>query len=113
VKANAEKIPSFIEPMKALPVTDLPVDDWLYELQFDGYRALAFKAGKEVRLTSRNRTNYDNDYPLLTDALKSLGAKKATIDGEIAALDDQDRSSFQLLQSYGKAKTDPDRLLRL
>ena len=39
----------FIEPMKALPVTDLPVGDWLYELKFDGYRALAFKAGKEVR----------------------------------------------------------------
>jgi bifunctional non-homologous end joining protein LigD len=38
---------AFIEPMKALPVTDLPVGDWLYELKFDGYRALAFKAGKE------------------------------------------------------------------
>ena len=36
----------FIEPMKALPVTDLPVGDWIYELKFDGYRALAFKAGK-------------------------------------------------------------------
>jgi bifunctional non-homologous end joining protein LigD len=35
----------FIEPMKALPVTDLPVGDWIYELKFDGYRALAFKAG--------------------------------------------------------------------
>jgi len=31
---------AFIEPMKALPVTDLPVGDWLYELKFDGYRAL-------------------------------------------------------------------------
>ena len=40
----------FIEPMKALPVTDLPVGDWIYELKFDGYRALAFKADKEVWL---------------------------------------------------------------
>ncbi|MBV8282454.1 MAG: hypothetical protein JO347_10395 [Candidatus Eremiobacteraeota bacterium] len=98
---------AFIEPMKALRVQELPVGDWLYELKFDGYRALAFKAGKEVRLISRNRTNFDNDYPLLIDALKSLTAKQATIDGEIAALDDKGRSSFQLLQSYGKAKKTP------
>ena len=98
---------AFVEPMKALPVQELPVGDWLYELKFDGYRALAFKAGKDVRLISRNRTNFDNDYPQLIDALKSLTAKQATIDGEIAALDDQGRASFQRLQSYGKAKKSP------
>jgi bifunctional non-homologous end joining protein LigD len=76
-------------------------------MKFDGYRALAFKAGKEVRLISRNRTNFDNDYPQLIEALKSLTAKQATIDGEIAALDDRGRSSFQLLQSYGKGKRIP------
>ena len=80
--------------MNALRVRDLPVGDWLYELQFDGYRALAFKAGKEVRLISRNRTNLGDDYPRLIDTLKSLAAKQAIIDGEIAALDDQGRSSF-------------------
>lgn len=40
----------FVEPMMALRVSDLPVGNWIYELKFDGYRALAFKAGKEVRL---------------------------------------------------------------
>src|SRR5215469_2945403 len=98
---------SFIEPMNALPVDKLPEGDWLYEIKFDGYRALAFKAGKEVRLLSRNRTNFGNDYPQLIDALKSLGAKQATIDGEIAAFDNKGKSSFQLLQSYGKAKKTP------
>jgi ATP-dependent DNA ligase len=48
---------AFIEPIKALPVSDLPVGDWRYELKFDGYRALVFKAGKEVRLVSRNPKN--------------------------------------------------------
>ena len=51
----------FIEPMMALRVPDLPVGNWIYELKFDGYRALAFKAGKEVRLVSRNRTNFNNE----------------------------------------------------
>ena len=48
-----------------------------------------------------------NDYPQLIDALKSLPAKSAIIDGEIAALDENGKSSFQLLQSYGKRKEIP------
>ena len=43
----------------ALRVRELPVGDWMYEMKFDGYRALAFKAGKEVRLLSRNRTLFN------------------------------------------------------
>jgi ATP-dependent DNA ligase len=66
---------SFVEPMQALPVNDLPAGGWLYEMKFDWYRALAFKAGKEVRLFSRNRTNFNDNYPQLVDALKSLRAK--------------------------------------
>ena len=40
----------FVEPMMALRASDLPVGNWIYELKFDGYRALAFKVEKEVRL---------------------------------------------------------------
>ena len=92
--------------MMALRFQDLPVGNWLYELKFDGHRALAFKAGKEVRLVSRNRKSFD-DYPQIINALKLLTAKEATIDGEITALDDAGRSSFKLLQSYGKDKQTP------
>lgn len=76
MKQGAASNFAFIEPMNALRVRDLPVGDWLYELKFDGYRALAFKGGKEVRLVSRNRTNFDNAYPQLIDALKALTAKE-------------------------------------
>lgn len=98
---------SFIEPMMALRVRDLPVGDWLYEPKLDGYRALAIKAGKEVRLLSRNRTLFNNNYPVLVEALKSLKAKNFILDGEIAALDQNGKSSFQLLQSYGIRKRIP------
>jgi bifunctional non-homologous end joining protein LigD len=97
----------FIEPMMALRVADLPVGNWIYELKFDGYRALAFKADKEVRLVSRNRKSFNNDYPQVVDALKSLKAKNFIIDGEITALDPNGRSSFQLLQSYGSSQQTP------
>jgi bifunctional non-homologous end joining protein LigD len=98
---------SFIQPMLALPVRDLPVGNWLYEIKFDGYRALAIKVANEVRLISRNRKSFNDDYPVLIDSLKLLKTKSFTIDGEITALDENGRSSFQLLQGYGKAKHTP------
>ena len=52
----------------------LPV--WIYELKFDGYRALAFKDGKNVRLISRNKKEFN--YPQLLDGLKSLPADHVT-----------------------------------
>jgi bifunctional non-homologous end joining protein LigD len=89
---------SFIEPMKALPVERLPEGDWLYEVKFDGYRALAFKSGIEVRLVSRNQKDFI--YPQLLSALKLLPVKQVILDGEIAALDERGRSTFQLLQGF-------------
>jgi bifunctional non-homologous end joining protein LigD len=70
--------------MKALPLEKLPEGDWLYEIKLDGYRALAFKDGKDVRLVSRNKKAFD--YPQLLDALKLLPAEHVVLDGEIAAL---------------------------
>ena len=95
----------FIEPMKALSVPDLPVGRWLYEVKFDGYRALAFKSGKETRLVSCNQKAFN--YPELLDALKLVPAEHFVIDGEIAALDPKGRSSFQLLQAYEIDKQRP------
>jgi bifunctional non-homologous end joining protein LigD len=57
--------------MMALPVRDLPVGNWIYEMKFDGYRALAIKADKEVRLISRNHKSFNDDYPVLIDSFKS------------------------------------------
>jgi ATP dependent DNA ligase domain len=72
------------------------VGDWLYELKFDSYRALGFKTGSEVQLFSRNRKLFNDNYPVLVEPLKSLKAN-FIIDGEITALDQNGRSSFQLL----------------
>jgi ATP dependent DNA ligase domain len=89
---------SLIEPMKAPSVPDLPVGRWLYEVKLDGYRALAFKSGRGIRLISRNQKT--SNYPELLEALKLLPAGQAILDGEIAALDPKGRSFFQLLQAY-------------
>lgn len=59
MKPTSVSFPSFIEAMQALLVEKLPEGDWLYEVKLDGYRALAFKDGKEVRLISRNNKQFN------------------------------------------------------
>ena len=97
--------PAFIEPMQALSVAKLPEGDWLYEVKFDGYRALAFKDGKNVRLISRNNKPFN--YPQLLDFLNLLAVEQVVLDGEIVALDDKGRSSFQLLQDFKSSEGIP------
>ncbi|HVV02182.1 MAG TPA: non-homologous end-joining DNA ligase, partial [Verrucomicrobiae bacterium] len=98
------KMPGFIEPMKALLSASLPAGaDWIYEIKFDGVRALGIKTGKGVQLISRAAKDLSVKYAPVLDALKRLPAKQFTLDGEIVALDAEGRSSFQLLQNYQSA----------
>jgi bifunctional non-homologous end joining protein LigD len=91
---------TFVEPMKAVLVENLPKgDDWIYELKFDGVRALGIKRGKKIDLVSRNAKDFTAKFPEVADALKKLPCKEAMLDGEIVALDEEGRSSFQLLQA--------------
>ncbi|HET9801539.1 MAG TPA: non-homologous end-joining DNA ligase [Chthoniobacterales bacterium] len=92
--------PRFIEPMKARLENEPPThSDWLYELKFDGIRAIAIKDGKKVSLISRNGNKLDKRFPEIADAVKDLPVNECVIDGEAVALDEQGRSSFQLLQA--------------
>ena len=92
--------PRFIEPMKARLVDSAPTaGDWSYELKFDGFRACAVKDGSKVNLISRNGNELRSRFPEIADAVKKLPVDECVIDGEIVALDEQGRSSFQLLQA--------------
>jgi len=92
-------MPHAIRPMLATLV-DKPFDDdqWLYEIKWDGYRAVAFLDGKSVRLVSRNQNDLTAAYPELHDIASHLKARTAILDGEIVALDDTGRPSFSLMQ---------------
>ncbi len=92
--------PHFIEPMKARLVDDAPKHgDWLYELKFDGIRAIAIKNDRKVSLVSRNGNKLDGRFPEIVEAIKNLPVRECVIDGEVVALDEDGRSSFQLLQA--------------
>jgi bifunctional non-homologous end joining protein LigD len=92
--------PRFIEPMKPKLVDAPPTaGDWLYELKFDGIRAIAVKDGAKVNLISRNENELRARFPEIAEAVKGLPVKECVIDGEVVALDEKGRSSFQLLQA--------------
>ena len=79
---------------------DMPFDggDWLFEIKWDGYRAIAFIEDGKVRLVSRNQNDLTPRYPELKDMAQSVHAKTAILDGEVVALDEEGRSSFSLMQ---------------
>jgi ATP-dependent DNA ligase len=93
----------FIEPMLLLRTEKLPEGpDWLYELKFDGYRALAIKAAGAVKFRSRNDKDFNARYRAIVKALAPM-PDDTVIDGEVVALDPEGRPSFNLLQNYGSA----------
>jgi bifunctional non-homologous end joining protein LigD len=98
--APSAPLPAFIEPMAALFVETPPPGEWLYEIKFDGFRAIALRGGHETRLLSRNEKDFGAKFPEVTEAISQLKVQDAIIDGEIVALDKQGLSSFQLLQAF-------------
>ena len=103
--ATAAPLPRVIQPMQATLV-DLPFDDadWLFEVKFDGFRALAFVQDGAVRLVSRNQNDLTVEFPELKNLAQHVRAKKAVIDGEICALDAEGRPSFSLMQQRSEGR---------
>ena len=73
-------------------------DGWLYEVKFDGYRALAIKSDVAVRLRSRNDKDFTKRYPGVVAALSEL-PDETVIEGEVVALDATGKPAFSLLQN--------------
>jgi bifunctional non-homologous end joining protein LigD len=81
-------------------IVEKPFDDpnWLFEIKWDGYRAVSFIENGDVSLVSRNQNDLSPRYPELQDLPKFVNAKTAILDGEVVVLDEQGRPSFSLMQ---------------
>jgi bifunctional non-homologous end joining protein LigD len=92
--------------MLLLPTDKLPDDPakWEYQLKLDGYRALAFKSDNKVHLRSRNDNDFTRRYPGVVRGLAQL-PNDTVIDGEIVALDEGGRPSFNALQNSNGSPT--------
>jgi bifunctional non-homologous end joining protein LigD len=93
------KPPAFVPPQLATLADAPPTGGaWVHEVKLDGYRLLAVKSGARCRLVTRNRQDWTRRYADLAAQLARLAPADFLLDGEVVALDDEGRSSFQRLQ---------------
>ena len=93
---GSRKMSSFIEPMKAL-LTDRPAfdsPDWIFEIKWDGYRAIAEISLQGNKLYSRNGLTFDKAYAKVFEALKGIKTE-AVLDGEIVVFDEFGKPNFK------------------
>ena len=84
---------------------DKPFDspDWIFEIKWDGYRAISRINENEVSIYSRNNISFNEKFPEIVDSLSALRID-TVLDGEIVVVDENGKSDFQLLQAYLKEK---------
>lgn len=93
------EMPREITPMLAVSAEQPPAEPgWLYEIKWDGVRALCFVEPQSLRIVSRKGTPMDRQYPELAVLPHHVEAAAAILDGEIVALDEQGRPRFERLQ---------------
>jgi bifunctional non-homologous end joining protein LigD len=103
-RAGSPKTAAALEPrdfpLMFAKIGDQPVegDQWLFEIKYDGVRALALREGDRLQMFARSGTEITGQYPEVALALRALPYQRFVIDGEIVALNDAGRPDFQLLQ---------------
>ncbi|MBC7873230.1 MAG: DNA ligase D [Ferruginibacter sp.] len=97
---KGKKMQTFITPMLA-SVAEVPFDDtdWIFEIKWDGYRAIAEIEKKEIKLYSRNGIDFSGRFPAIATALQKI-KYNAILDGEIVLLNEKGLPDFQKLQHY-------------
>ncbi len=102
IKAEKSPMPHDIIPMLAVEKeTAFNDKDWIYELKWDGYRAIAEIEKGNVKLYSRNQQDFTDRYKTVVEELKNLPLD-AVLDGEVVAVDKDGKPQFQLLQGFNE-----------
>jgi bifunctional non-homologous end joining protein LigD len=110
--ARKAAMPGRVEPMLAT-LADHPFSDpaWLFEIKWDGVRALAWIDGGKLTLRARSGADITQQYPELAALPKAFGAGQAILDGEIVALDARGHSDFERLQERMHVRSPAARLV--
>ncbi len=104
---NGKKIANYIKPMLAKETAEAFDDKgWLFEIKWDGYRAIAEKNKNKILLYSRNGLDYKLTYPIVAKQLLNIKAD-VVLDGEIVVLDEEGKPDFQFLQHYSENQDRP------
>lgn len=100
VRGKSHKLTHYIKPMLATP-SEVPFNDkdWVFEIKWDGYRAITEKKGKNIKFYSRNGLTFNELYPEVAHELTKI-KKDCVLDGEIVVLNEEGKPSFQKLQQF-------------
>jgi bifunctional non-homologous end joining protein LigD len=111
-EAKESAMPARLEPMLAT-LGDRPFSDpkWLFEIKWDGIRALAWIRDGELTLRARSGSDITKRYPELAALPRSVSARDALLDGEIVALDATGHSNFGRLQERMHVRAPGERLI--
>ena len=91
---------SFYRPQLARLVKQAPEgNDWLHEMKYDGYRIGCRVRGQSATLVTRTGKNWSSAFPAVAEAAAALGTRDAILDGEVAVVMPDGRTSFQALQN--------------
>src|SRR5215469_1044953 len=97
--AGAAALPQWIRPQLTQLVDAAPDgDQWLHEIKFDGYRMHARLDRGAVKLLTRTGLDWTHKYPAIADAVSSLGAGQAYLDGELCGVGADGITSFSMIQ---------------
>lgn len=97
---RAKKLTKYIKPMLAtLEKTPFDDKDWIFEVKWDGYRAVAETGTDEPKFYSRNGIDFKDRFPVVYQALQKI-KHKAVLDGEVVLLNEKNLPDFQKLQHY-------------
>jgi bifunctional non-homologous end joining protein LigD len=111
-EAPKRPVPKRVKPMLATLV-DKPFDDpdWIFEVKWDGYRAIAILNGSQVSLLSRNEKSFDEKFYPVYDILVKWN-QHIVLDGEIVVIDENGHSNFGALQNW-RSEADGELILYL
>lgn len=110
--ARKSAMPMRMGPMLAT-LSDRPFSDpnWLFEIKWDGVRALAWIAEGELKLRARSGSDITSQYPELAALEEAFSGRQAIVDGEIAALDSRGYSDFETLQKRMHVRSPGQKLI--
>jgi bifunctional non-homologous end joining protein LigD len=100
-RLQSDRPSSRFEPCLPRPVQHPPAGPgWIHEIKHDGFRILAHRRGRSIRLVTRNGYDFADRFPLVTAAIEELPVKSCIIDGEAIVCDDSGLAVFDLIRGH-------------
>ena len=95
-----QSLPRF-DPCLPRPASEPPAGPgWIHEIKHDGFRILAHRRGRSVRLFTRNGNNLADRFPLIAEAIEALPVRSCVVDGEAIVCGDGGLAVFDLIRGH-------------